>query len=171
MLVLGVVASTWQAIRATRSQREQSRLREKAQQAEANEARLRQKAEADQKKAETEAAKSWQVSALLQAMLRGVDPDEAAGQDTTLLRNILDRTAAQVRVVLKDQPEVEAELLHTVGFVYDRIGEIPKAEATFREAVAIERNLMGSGHCEFAGSLSDWLDDLGHVLSRQGKLT
>jgi len=168
MLVLGVVASTWQAIRATRSQREQSRLREKAQQAEANEARLRQKAEADQKKAETEAAKSWQVSALLQAMLRGVDPDEAAGQDTTLLRNILDRTAAQVRVVLKDQPEVEAELLHTV---YDRIGEIPKAEATFREAVAIERNLMGSGHSEFAGSLSDWLDDLGHVLSRQGKLT
>lgn len=40
-LVLGVVASTWQAVRATRAEREQSRLREKAEQAQANETKQR----------------------------------------------------------------------------------------------------------------------------------
>jgi eukaryotic-like serine/threonine-protein kinase len=170
VLMIGALVSTIEAIRALRAEREQSRLAGAAREGQANETLLRQKAVADQKKAESEAAKSRQVSALLEAMLKGVNPDEAAGLDTTLLRKILDRTAEQVRVALKDQPELEAELLHTVGFVYQRLGELATAEATYREALAILQNLAESGNFELACLLSDLLDDLGSVLSNQGKL-
>jgi len=46
VLVLGVIVSTWQAVRATRAEREQSRLREDAVAAQEKEAGLRQQAEA-----------------------------------------------------------------------------------------------------------------------------
>jgi WD40 repeat protein/serine/threonine protein kinase len=45
-LLLGAVVSTWQAVRATRLQRQQSRLREAAQSAKTNETEQRQRAEA-----------------------------------------------------------------------------------------------------------------------------
>jgi eukaryotic-like serine/threonine-protein kinase len=44
-LVLGIVASTWQAVRATRAEREQIRLRQAAQEAQVNESQQRQRAE------------------------------------------------------------------------------------------------------------------------------
>jgi serine/threonine protein kinase len=44
-LILGVVVSTWQAVRATRAEREQSRLLQEAEEARRNEAVLRQQAE------------------------------------------------------------------------------------------------------------------------------
>jgi eukaryotic-like serine/threonine-protein kinase len=54
-LVTGVAVSTWQAIRATRSEREQSRLRAAAQQAQASEAGLRQTAQTEASRAEAAA--------------------------------------------------------------------------------------------------------------------
>jgi hypothetical protein len=47
-LVLGIVASTWQAVRATRAEKEQVRLRQRAEGAERQESQLRQKAEANE---------------------------------------------------------------------------------------------------------------------------
>ena len=100
-LVLGVVVSTSQAIRAKRAEREQSRLRQAAQ---ANAAAAR-----------VEAAKSEQVAAFLKDMLQGVQPSVALGRDTTMLREILDRTAERVGKDLTNQPAVEAELRDTLG--------------------------------------------------------
>ena len=48
-LVLGIIVSSWQAVRATRAEREQSRLRVVAETARANEAELREKAETGEK--------------------------------------------------------------------------------------------------------------------------
>ncbi|MSU62481.1 MAG: hypothetical protein EXS31_08800 [Pedosphaera sp.] len=53
VLVLGVVVSTWQAIRATRAEREQNRQREAAVEASASEAAQRRIAVEQQRKAET----------------------------------------------------------------------------------------------------------------------
>jgi WD40 repeat protein/serine/threonine protein kinase len=47
MLVLGVLVSSWEAIRAKRAEREQSRLRQAAQLAQVNEAKERRRAEAE----------------------------------------------------------------------------------------------------------------------------
>jgi eukaryotic-like serine/threonine-protein kinase len=89
VLVLGVVVSTWQAIRAMLAEREQSRLRGSAQRAQVNEAKLRLEAE-------TETARNKQVAQFMKDMRKGVGPSGALGRDTTLLREILNQTAERV---------------------------------------------------------------------------
>ena len=159
VLVLGAVISTWQAIRATRAEREQSRLRQEAEQTRNIEATLRTQAE-------TEAAKSRQVAQFLTAMLEGVGPSMARGRDTAMLREILDKTAITVGTELKDQPEVQAELEGTIGRVYYELAEDDKAEAMQRDALAKRRRLFGQENLETATSLYD----LAYSLCREDKL-
>ena len=95
-LVLGFIASTLEAVRATRAEREQSRLRQKS---------------------ETEAAKATAISAFLQQLLRSANPDALKGSDYTV-RQLLDDFSAGLANQLKDQPEVEAAVRATVGRAY-----------------------------------------------------
>ncbi|HUI07399.1 MAG TPA: serine/threonine-protein kinase, partial [Verrucomicrobiae bacterium] len=115
VLAAGVMVSTREAIRARRAEREQIRLRQQADEARSNEAKLRSKAEAGEQKANTEAAKSQQVARFLEDMLQGVGPSVALGRDTTMLKEILDKTAERVGKDLTNQPLVEAELRNTIG--------------------------------------------------------
>lgn len=133
-LLMGAAVSIWQANRA-----DQARLR----------------AEADQKKAQSEAARSRQVAKFLQDMLNGVGPSVARGRDTAMLKEILDNTAARVNVDLAGQPGVEADLRTTIGLVYRELGEFERAEAMLREALAIRRRLLGQTHPEVAESLAN----------------
>jgi eukaryotic-like serine/threonine-protein kinase len=153
VLLIGVTVSTWQAIRATRAVREQ--------------VRLRQQAEADKKKAQTEAARSEQTAQFLRDMLDGVGPSAALGRDTTMLREILNKTAERADKDLTNQPLVEADLQNTIGWAYGAIGEYGKAEAILRESVVLRRNLLGNESREVADSL----DTLGWVLFVEWKLT
>jgi tetratricopeptide (TPR) repeat protein len=125
VLILGVVASTWQAVRATRAERQQSQLRQSAQAAQANEARERVKAQREAK--------------FLTDMLQSVGPSVARGRDTMMLREILDKTSQSVTNDLHEQPDVEVELLGIVGGVYKDLGDDENAERMFLEALAIRR--------------------------------
>ncbi|HEY3860978.1 MAG TPA: serine/threonine-protein kinase [Verrucomicrobiae bacterium] len=153
VLTLGVVVSTWQAIRATQAEREQTRLREEAEESRNTEAKLRTLAETDEKKAKTEAAKSEQVAQFLKDMLQGVGPGFALGQDTKLLRGILDKTADRVKNELSSQPEVQGELLNVCGVVYSNIGERTNAEVAYREALVVQRKVLGNFHPDLAETL------------------
>jgi serine/threonine protein kinase/tetratricopeptide (TPR) repeat protein len=151
-LALGVVVSSWQALRATRAERAQNKIR--------------QLAEANEQKARTQAAKSDQVAQFMQDMLKGVGPSAALGRDTALLREILDRTAARIVQDLKGQPEVEAELRNTIGTVYRELGDYDKAWAMHSQALAIQHKLVGMESPQVATSLHN----LARVLREQGKL-
>src|SRR5262249_31139718 len=70
--------------------------------------RERQQAEADRKKAQSEAAKSQHVAQFLKDMLQGVGPSVARGRDATMLREILDKTSERVVRDLTNHAEVEA---------------------------------------------------------------
>ncbi|HKQ37510.1 MAG TPA: serine/threonine-protein kinase [Verrucomicrobiae bacterium] len=140
-LLVGAIISSWQAFRATRAEREQNRLR--------------QQAEANQKKAETEAAKSAQVARFLKDMLVGTESSVALGRDTKLLREILDKTADRVGKELANQPEVEAELYVTLGYTYFELGEWAKSEVMQREALAIFRKLLGDESRKVAITMND----------------
>jgi tetratricopeptide (TPR) repeat protein len=113
------------------------------------EATLRVQAQADEKKAQTEAARSAAVASFMEDMLKGVGPSVALGRDTTLLREILDQTAKQLDE-LNDQPEVEAELRNTIGEVYLALGDAVKAEAMQREALALQRKSAGNDNLDIA---------------------
>jgi len=152
VLVVGVVVSTSEAIRATRAEHEQTRERAKA--------------EANEKKAASEAAKSKQVSQLLTEMLSSVGPSVALGRDSTMLRELLDKAAERLHE-LKGQPLVEAELRTTLGNVYADLAEFTKAAAMHREALAIRRKLHPGEHPDIAASLHG----LAYALWNQGQLT
>jgi tetratricopeptide (TPR) repeat protein len=104
--------------------------------------------------ARTQAARSEEIAQFLKDMLQGVDPLIAVGRDTTLLREILDKTASRLGQELSDQPEVEADLRNTLGTVYLSLGEYEQAELMHRRALAINRQLFGNEDLHVAKSLA-----------------
>src|SRR5260221_10496888 len=100
-------------------------------------------------------AKSQQVTKFLEDMLNGAGPIAARGQDTTILREILDQTAARIGRELSNQPAVEAELRGLMGKLYEQIGKYAQAEEMERAALAIRRRKFGPESREAAASLND----------------
>ncbi len=119
----------------------------------------------ERQQAQAQAMKSAQVATFLKEMLQGVGPGVALGRDTTLLREILDKTVERVGKDLRGQPEVEAELRSTIGEVYRALGQYDEAEAMHREALALRSRLWGKEHRDVATSLNQ----LGLVLQYRGK--
>src|SRR5262245_40862440 len=126
----------------------------------AKERQARQEAEASGQRAQTEATRSQQVTKFLEEMLEGVGPSAALGRDTTMLREILDRTAERVGREMTNQPAVEADLRNRIGTLYQEIGNYPQAGEMHRAALAIRRRLFGSESLQVAASLNDLGVDL-----------
>src|ERR1041385_8988180 len=84
-----------------------------------------------------------------------------------MLREILDKTAERAEKDLKDQPAVEAELLHVLADTYFELEEKRKAEEMRRKALNLLRILHGETN-KFVASA---LHELGLVLRSQRKLT
>ena len=123
LLIAGGLLGTWLAVRAFQAEEQASEMAAAALESE--------------REAWREATTSREVATFLQEMLEGVKPSVAQGRDTTILREILDRTAKRVDGDLKDQPEVAAELKETLGDVYRLISEYERAEQAFRDALAL----------------------------------
>ncbi len=132
-LVIGIVVSTLEAIRATRAEREQTRLRTVA---------------------ETKEKKSEQVAQFLKDMLKGVSPHVALGRDTTMLREIVDKTAERIGTDLKDQPEVRIELSLVLARVYGDLSLFEKEEQIARETLQLARAHYGENNLAVADALS-----------------
>jgi serine/threonine protein kinase/tetratricopeptide (TPR) repeat protein len=132
VLSAGVVMSTSEAIRATHAQREQARQCQIA---------------------ETKEKKSEQVAQFLKDMLQGVAPSVALGRDTTMLREIVDKTAERVGADLKDQPEVEIEMRLTLAKVYFDLQLYQKMETMSREALRLARAHFGEENLFVADAL------------------
>ena len=81
------------------------------------------------------AANRWRN--FLEDMLKGVGPSAALGRDTTMLREIVDKTAGRIDQDLKDQPEVQIELMLTLGQVYHALQLYKQMEANARHTLEI----------------------------------
>jgi tetratricopeptide (TPR) repeat protein len=160
-LVLGLGLSTWlyfreraERLRAVNAEQAQIQLRQQAQ---------------------TEATKSQQVAQFLKDMLKGVGPSVAKGRDTTMLKEILEKTVQRVGTDLKNQPEVETELDDTIGDVYVALSDSVKAKQMYNRELRAARRVFGNEHPKVAEALISlagavWLDgDLSEVerLARQ----
>jgi tetratricopeptide (TPR) repeat protein/tRNA A-37 threonylcarbamoyl transferase component Bud32 len=145
-LGLGTGASTWLW------------LREKA---------ARQRAEQAERKAALNARKKEQTAQLFLAVLDAVNPSIALGRDTTLLREVLDQSTSRLDRDLKDAPEVEAELRDYLGHVYYELGDFAKAEAMYRQELALLHRVFGPESKPVANTLNS----LAKVISDQGRLS
>ncbi|MSU58721.1 MAG: tetratricopeptide repeat protein [Pedosphaera sp.] len=131
-LVVGLAVSTWMFFK---------------------EKHARQRAAAAEQNTRTEAAKSQQVAQFLKDMLKGVGPSVALGRDTTMLREIVDKTAERIGTDLKGQPEVEIELRLTLTQAYLDLQLYKKMEQNARETLRLARAHFGEENLAVADSL------------------
>jgi eukaryotic-like serine/threonine-protein kinase len=159
-LLIGLGLSTWLFLKERAS-------RQRAVSAERAKDLSRQKAEANERKALTEAARSQQVAQFLKEMLESANPSIALGRDTTILREILDKAIERIGKELKDQPEVEADLRSTIANTYFGLGDFQIAANMNREALRLRKS-VSDGVSE---SVADSLTKLGASLEELGALS
>ena len=146
-LALGLILSTLEARRAVRAEQEQERLRQMA---------------------ETKEKNSQQVAQFLTDMLKAAGPSVARGRDVTVLREMLDKTAARVGSEFKDQPEVQGDLWFTLGLTFVDIGDRARATTNYQHAVDSYRKAPGERSAKLARALGAlghtqcFLNDLAH---------
>jgi len=117
--------------------------RERAVAAEEEQTKQREKAEANEQMALTEAAKSAEVAQFMKEMLQAAGPSVARGRDATLLREVLAQTSARVGEDLAGEPEVQGDLLFTIGKAYADIGEYKQAIEELQRASEAYRLAQG----------------------------
>jgi tetratricopeptide (TPR) repeat protein len=94
----------------------------------------------------------------------------ALGRDTTLLREILDKTAERMGKDLTNEPEVELELRDTIGKVYYDLGQYTEAIQMHRRALELARSLYGNENIQVADiSLSLAWDLRGNIINDEAE--
>jgi tetratricopeptide (TPR) repeat protein len=115
--------------------------------------------------ARTQLKRSNEVAQFLTEMLNAPRPWASVGQDTALLRSILDNAAVRIAAELKEEPEVAAELSGVIGFTYWSIGEFKKSEAIYNQAIELYAGRFGRENPRVA----DLLDNISLPLRDQRK--
>ena len=116
--------------------------------------------------ADAESAKSREVSEFLKETLASVEASTAMGRDTTLMKEILDKTADRIGDRLANRPQVEAELRVVIGETYQDISEFEKAIGHHQRAVVLFRQIHEGDHPDLAGALLG----LGSALEFEGRV-
>ena len=107
---------------------------------------------AQSRRADRERVKAEQVTEFLVDLFKVSDPDEARSNALTA-REVLDTGAKRVTQELRDQPDVQATLLDTIGRVYVNLGLYDAATALHRQAVDQRRRMSHGDSLEVADSL------------------
>jgi serine/threonine protein kinase len=115
--------------------------------------RERKAAQANAALATTQAERSDQVAHFLEEMLKGVAPSVARGRDTTMLREILDKTAERIDKELEGQPEVQADLRVTLAQIYFDLQLHREVEALARHTLETVRAQLGGENIFMADAL------------------
>jgi tetratricopeptide (TPR) repeat protein len=120
---------------------------------------------AERDRAQRETAKAVKVSDMLMQVLTSADPytiRDSSGQPS--LRALLDAGTTQVKTQFASEPDVQADMLTTLGRSYRRMGEYDKAQGLLEQALAAGQRAFGSEHIRIAQTL----DYLGTVLADKG---
>ena len=104
-------------------------------------------------RAAIERDKAERVAAFLVDSFKASSPEQAQGKTVTA-REVLDRGVSRIETELKDQPEVRAALLHTMGDVYMSLGQFDRAGTLLQEALKLRRRLSPDGSVEVASTLA-----------------
>jgi hypothetical protein len=103
-----------------------------------------------EQRALAEAATSREVARFLVDLFKISDPGEARG-NTVTAREMLDRAALRIDAELASSPSVRAELQHTIGEVYGKLGLYNRALELAQASLAMRR--AGNDPLNVAGGL------------------
>ncbi len=162
LLLIGVVASAWQAMRATaaekRARGEASRalIAESQARAEATRA-LKAEALASEsaRQAKSEAAIAKGVNDFLRHdLLEEASPDKNARDKQVTVEEVVRRAAAKIDGKFPDQPLVEASIRITIGGTLNALGKYDEAIPLYEGAWALRRRVLGEDNRETLAAMS-----------------
>jgi serine/threonine-protein kinase len=108
-------------------------------------------------RAVAEAARTQRIQGFTVNLFQG--GDEAAGpSDSLRVVTLLDRGVAEART-LDREPLVQAELRHTLGGLYQKLGKLEQADSLLQAALATRSRLLGA-HAPDAGETKVTLGEL-----------
>ncbi|MEM8556273.1 MAG: tetratricopeptide repeat protein [Bacteroidota bacterium] len=93
---------------------------------------------AERDRAQLEAAKAQEVTAVLTGLFEQANPLVALGESLTV-RAVLDSGAVRIPRDLEAQPELQASLLIVLGDIYSNLGDPERAIGLYEGAVALRR--------------------------------
>ena len=136
ILIGGIVGVAWQARVAQKQARVAAQERDRAR---------------------TEAAKAARINEFLQSIFASANPSwysSGFGQRGEVrVVDVLEQAGRRINTDFKDEPEIRAELHHTIGTTYQSLGQYDSAKTHFRAAVDAYRGLYGERHPEVAEAL------------------
>jgi serine/threonine-protein kinase len=136
-LVVGIFTTAWQAKRATEHAHIAAEARDRAR---------------------VEAAKAERIAAFMQNVLTYADPSwyspggGGRAGDVKVI-DALNEAAKRIDTELADQPEIKAELHHTIGSTYLSLARVDLAEPHLRAALELSRAIYGEDHPTVARDL------------------
>jgi serine/threonine-protein kinase len=135
-IVGGIIATVWQARRATR------------------EASI---AAYERDRAIREAAKADRINAFLQNIIGSTDASWVSSNPNrnheATISDALDEAGRRAETELADQPEVQAAVRFTLGWTYKTMSKFDAAEPHLRASLELRRKVLGSDHQDTAQSL------------------
>jgi tetratricopeptide (TPR) repeat protein len=146
-LVLGIVVSSWQAIRATKAEKlAKARLAEVS-------------AERDAKEVAREEAEA--ISTFMSEVFQSSDP--ARDGRTITVAETLDNAAKKLETDLADQPARRARLQATLGKTYDALGLYRQAVPLLEKALNYHRTVSGPEHPDTLKAMHDLATSYHHA--------
>jgi len=99
-----------------------------------------------------EAARTGRIQRFVTQLFEGGDP--AAGPAESLhVVTLVDRGVREARS-LTSEPAIQAELLQTLGGIYEKLGNLERADTLLRESLASRRSTPGTTAAEVGSSLT-----------------
>ncbi len=98
---------------------------------------------AERDRARRERDRADRLTAFMTNMFNVSNPSEARGNSITA-REVLDKAARDIPAQLKQDPELQAQMMEVMGNVYSKLGLYSKAEPLLREAAKISADTLGT---------------------------
>jgi serine/threonine protein kinase len=103
-------------------------------------------------RANRERDRASRVTDFMTNMFKVSNPSEARG-NTITAREILDKSAKDIETGLTNEPDVQAQMMHVMGDVFDNLGLYSNAESLVGRALEIRRNMLGPANAETLTSM------------------
>jgi serine/threonine protein kinase/tetratricopeptide (TPR) repeat protein len=120
---------------------------------------LWQRAVHERQRAVREGQRTQAVSGFLEQLLSSSNPRQSHGETVTA-RELLDRGVQEIDRGLRDQPEVRADLMETMGRAYHSLGLYEQARPLLEEALRLSRQTRGRDDLFIAQDLWNLAGDL-----------
>jgi non-specific serine/threonine protein kinase/serine/threonine-protein kinase len=106
------------------------------------------------------------IAAFMTGMFKVSDPSAARGNSITA-REILDKASKEIDPGLSKDPELQAQMMQTMGHVYQSLGLYSQALSLLTRSVEIRRRVLGPQNPDTLASMSS----LGGILINTGRYT